>query len=388
MPRHVGTGREENEEKLKWTPAGPQRRYSGATERRNRRSSRKDTDPEHPFTPEATHDTSRTRRTRNTEHDFPLFSMTLSQLPTKGSTRTVARHRTRCGERFRCASKASINRPELRAVMRERKVQIMRGAHSVHTTRRSLARHVNSPHQADYHRLKRLARFLIISYVPANPCPNPSKCTRTQTTRLCMGEERKHRIWPSHMQSIVSLSSGWSERSGPVEGTALGPSLPELRMQVSLKVLSDSSAAPGFSVRPGWERMRHFYSRNLLSQERVNEGHAEPSKYVARTFPQTLSPSRSMVNSHSSSYGSGDVLRRRFSASEATQFSRAGGSLCRAVSSVETRCVVTRIGYCWTSAELAKVSIRDEIKAAKAIFTVSIPLSRDGILRNSDHFGC
>jgi len=46
---------------------------------------------------------------------------------------------------------------------------------------------------------------------------------------------------------------------------------------LKLEVLSDSSAARGFSQRKGLGKMRHIQTRYLWVQERVHEGHLKIS---------------------------------------------------------------------------------------------------------------
>ena len=44
-------------------------------------------------------------------------------------------------------------------------------------------------------------------------------------------------------------------------------------LELTLEILSDSSAARGFSHRKGLGKMRHIQTRYLWVQERVHEGH-------------------------------------------------------------------------------------------------------------------
>ena len=80
-----------------------------------------------------------------------------------------------------------------------------------------------------------------------------------------------------NLQSTIALSSGESEWYGLVKGSAVGLGFQSLmadwNISLSLEVLSDSSAARGFSSRKGLGKMRHIQTRNLWVQERVHEGH-------------------------------------------------------------------------------------------------------------------
>ena len=79
------------------------------------------------------------------------------------------------------------------------------------------------------------------------------------------------------MQSNIALSSGETEWYGLVEGSAVGLGFQSLlldwNIDLKLEVLSDSSAARGFSQRKGLGKMRHIQARYLWVQERVHEGH-------------------------------------------------------------------------------------------------------------------
>ena len=81
----------------------------------------------------------------------------------------------------------------------------------------------------------------------------------------------------SNLQSTISLSSGEAEWYGLVKGSAVGlclkAMLADWGITVTLDVLSDSSAARGFSNRQGLGKMRHVQTRFLWVQERVRDGH-------------------------------------------------------------------------------------------------------------------
>ena len=60
---------------------------------------------------------------------------------------------------------------------------------------------------------------------------------------------------------------------GSAAGLALQSLLADWGIHMGLDILSDSSAARGFSSRQGLGRMRHVQTRYLWVQERVKEGH-------------------------------------------------------------------------------------------------------------------
>ena len=80
----------------------------------------------------------------------------------------------------------------------------------------------------------------------------------------------------SNMQSTIGLSSGESEWYALVAGASVGLALQSLLadwgVKLELTVLSDSSAARGFSSRQGLGKMRHVQTRFLWAQERVKSG--------------------------------------------------------------------------------------------------------------------
>ena len=81
----------------------------------------------------------------------------------------------------------------------------------------------------------------------------------------------------SNLQSTIALSSGESEFYGLVKGAAAGLGaqalLADWGLNLSVEVLSDSSAARGHVTKRGLGKMRHIQTRFLWVQERVGEGH-------------------------------------------------------------------------------------------------------------------
>ena len=116
--------------------------------------------------------------------------------------------------------------------------------------------------------------------------------TRRSTTGLAsmLG---KHTVkTSSNLQSTISLSSGESEWYGMVKRAAVGLGLQSLLEDWGLKleviVLSDSSAARGFSQRVGLGKMRHVQTRYLWLQERVKEGHIRVLAIRGKNNPADL----------------------------------------------------------------------------------------------------
>ena len=81
----------------------------------------------------------------------------------------------------------------------------------------------------------------------------------------------------SNLQSTISLSTGESEWCGVVKGASVGLGLQALLKDwgvlVAVLVMSDSTAASGFSQRVGLGQVRHVQTRYLWVQERVKEAH-------------------------------------------------------------------------------------------------------------------
>ena len=86
----------------------------------------------------------------------------------------------------------------------------------------------------------------------------------------------------SKVQTTISLSSGESEYYGIVSGCATGLGLQalfaDLNLPVSVRVLSDSSAAIGSCSRRGLGKLRHIQTRWLWVPERVRSGDVSVQK--------------------------------------------------------------------------------------------------------------
>ena len=103
--------------------------------------------------------------------------------------------------------------------------------------------------------------------------------TRKSTTGLVV-QLGDHTVKTSSwIQSTVALSSGESEFYALVKGAAYGLSIQALlkdwNVNVTLRVVSDSSAARSFASRRGLGKQRHVQTRYLWIQERVGEGHVK-----------------------------------------------------------------------------------------------------------------
>ena len=168
---------------------------------------------------------------------------------------------------------------------------------------KGLARHMNAPTESDFQRLKRLGRFVVNYPMTANVFPRQpmfdrireyvdtdhAGCALTRMASVLGRHCVKHQ---SNLQSTISLSSGESEWYGVVKGSAAGLALQSLLadwgITVSIDVLSDSSAARGFSTRQGLGKMRHVQTRYLWVQERVKEGHLRVLPVRGKNNPADL----------------------------------------------------------------------------------------------------
>ena len=152
---------------------------------------------------------------------------------------------------------------------------------------------MNCPLEAHWTALKRLGRYLLKYPMTANVM-NPQRMpkairvyvdtdhagcavTRRSTTGLVMMLGMHTVKTACNLQSTIALSSGESEWYGLVKGSSVGLGFQSLmsdwNLELTLEVLSDSSAARGFSHRKGLGKMRHIQTRYLWVQERVHEGH-------------------------------------------------------------------------------------------------------------------
>ena len=191
----------------------------------------------------------------------------------------------------------------------------MRGAYlaqddpSISECVKGLARFMNSPTENDFQRLKRLGRYLVRYTMTAKVIreqdmfdrirvyvdTDHAGCgiTRRSTTGLAVMLNNHCVLHKSNLQSTISLSSGESEWYGLVKGCAVGFStqamLADWGLRLPVEVMSDSSAARGFSQRQGLGRMRHVQTRYLWVQERVREGHVLIKPIRGKTTPPTCS---------------------------------------------------------------------------------------------------
>ena len=206
---------------------------------------------------------------------------------------TPAEHRS--AERQVLDSKAPSLPEEQKKVYRS---CVMRAAYlaqddpSISEAVKGLSRSMSSPNESDWTRLKRLGRYLLRYPMTANVfveqpevkmirvfCDSDhAGCgvTRRSTTGLATMLGRHCVRHSSNMQSTIGLSSGESEWYALVAGASVGLALQSLLadwgVKLELTVLSDSSAARGFSSRQGLGKMRHVQTRFLWAQERVKSG--------------------------------------------------------------------------------------------------------------------
>jgi hypothetical protein len=158
---------------------------------------------------------------------------------------------------------------------------------------KNLARRMNCPLESHWTALKRLGRYLLKYPMTANVMkhqrlPNGIRVyvdtdhagcavTRRSTTGMVLMLGMHTVKTACNLQSTIALSSGESEWYGLVKGSAVGLGFQSLMadwgINLSLEILSDSSAARGFSARKGLGKMRHIQTRYLWVQERVHEGH-------------------------------------------------------------------------------------------------------------------
>lgn len=222
---------------------------------------------------------------------------------------TPAEHRT--VDRQIADSKTMALGPEMKKLFRS---CVMRAAYlaqddpSIAEAVKSLARRMSSPNEGDLQMLKRLGRYLVKYPMTANEFPEQNMpeqikafvdtdhagcaLTRRSTTGLAMMLGRHCVKHSSNIQSTIGLSSGESEWYGLVKGSASGLGLQSMLqdwgIRIRLEVLSDSSAARGFSARQGLGRMRHIQTRYLWVQERVRDGHLRVLPIRGKNNPADL----------------------------------------------------------------------------------------------------
>ena len=154
---------------------------------------------------------------------------------------------------------------------------------------KSLTRWMQSPTDARMKDLKRLVRYIagkprVVTHFRAQSmykeikvyCDNEHAgrlLTRKSTSGIVRMARRHCVKHSSNLQSTIALSSGESEYYAAVKAAALGLSLKALLadwgIEISITVLSDSSAARGAASRRGLGKLRHVQTRFLWLQERV-----------------------------------------------------------------------------------------------------------------------
>ena len=89
------------------------------------------------------------------------------------------------------------------------------------------------------------------------------------------------KTWSS-TQSVIALSSGEAEFYGIVRGAAQGlgsrSMFGDLGVAVSLRVMTDASAATGIAVRKGLGKVRHIDVSQLWIQDAVARGELQLTK--------------------------------------------------------------------------------------------------------------
>ena len=191
---------------------------------------------------------------------------------------------------------------------------------------KTLARSMQQPTEASMRRLRRLAKYLIKYPSVAKIFPEQrlqtkmkvyvdtdhAGCavTRKSTTGMVVRLGQHTLKQSSNLQSTVSLSSGESGHYGLVKGAQTGLGIQALfadwGLDLTLEVLSDSSAARGHVQRRGLGKMRHIQTRYLWVQERVGEGHLKISCVPGTKNPEdilTKSVSGSLLWKHMTTLG-------------------------------------------------------------------------------------
>ena len=154
---------------------------------------------------------------------------------------------------------------------------------------KELARSMQQPNSSNLVQLKRVGRYLkrrprAAYSFKAQPMPKELLMTvdsdhagcplTSKSTTGLVAQFGAHTVkTSSSIQSTVSLNSGESEYYAIVKGAAYGLSIQALLrdwgIEVSLRLVSDSSAARSFSSRRGLGRQRHVQTRFLWVQERI-----------------------------------------------------------------------------------------------------------------------
>ena len=134
--------------------------------------------------------------------------------------------------------------------------------------------------------------------------------TRRSTSggAACRGQHLvKH--W-STTQSTVALSSAEAELTGISKGAAQGLGLQtiaaDLGITLSLKVMSDATAAIGISRRRGLGKVRHLATADLWMQDRIRKGDFSLEKIAGADNPAdmlTKHVARDLISKHMSTLG-------------------------------------------------------------------------------------
>ena len=116
--------------------------------------------------------------------------------------------------------------------------------------------------------------------------------TRRSTSggAACRGDHLvKH--W-STTQATVALSSGEAELTGISKGAAQGLGLQsiakDLGISLSLRVMSDATAATGISRRRGLGKVRHLATADLWMQDRIRKGDFSLDKIAGAENPADM----------------------------------------------------------------------------------------------------
>eukprot|EP00959_Pyramimonas_sp_CCMP1952_P153054 3201655-Pyramimonas_sp.AAC.1 len=169
---------------------------------------------------------------------------------------------------------------------------------------KNLAKYMQSPRQVDAARLKRLARYLkgrprvvqkftrdrntanddVVKVVIMVDSDNAGDKVSRRSTVGQVAFVGKHVV--KHMCNIlqvIGLSSGENEyyaiSAGACTGLGIKGILEHWNVVCELKVVSDSSAARGFSSRRGVGKQKHIQTRYLWVQERLAMRHLDLATY-------------------------------------------------------------------------------------------------------------
>ena len=103
--------------------------------------------------------------------------------------------------------------------------------------------------------------------------------------------QRTIKSWSS-TQASVALSSGEAEFNGVVRGSGIGLGcqslLRDLRIEMPVRVWTDSSAAIGICTRQGLGKLRHLDTHTLWVQQAVRSGRIDLRKVLGEVNPADL----------------------------------------------------------------------------------------------------